>query len=66
MAQLKIKTGNVYRTADGRVAMVYNFNTVHNLYECVVVDEGAFFTVESDGKYYQNSPSNNDLVEVIK
>lgn len=63
---LKIKTGNIYKTADGRAVMVYNYNSVHNVFECVVVDEGAFYSVDHYGKYFQSQSSNNDLVEVIK
>lgn len=66
MANLNIKSGNVYKTADGRAVMVYRYNSVHNEFECVVVDEGDFFSVYSDGKYYETRSSNNDLVEVIK
>lgn len=66
MAKLKIKTGNIYKTADGRAVVVYNYNTVHSVFECVVIDEGAFYSVDSEGKYFQTQKSNNDLVEVIK
>lgn len=61
----EIKIGKMYERRDGQKAFVYYFNTVTQLYSCVIVGNQDMFTVDEYGNYMSSQKSHNDLVKEI-
>ena len=57
--------GKSYERRDGRLAIVYGYDSVHNWYNCVILGSQEFFTVYENGQYLESKESHNDLVKEI-
>ena len=61
----EIEIGHIYRRRDGQRAIVFYFNSIQCLYNCVLVGSMDFFTVHEDGRYLESREDHNDLVYKI-
>lgn len=66
MSELVVEIGNVYKRRDGLEVYVYAFNPINTEYNCILKNTGIMYSVYEDGTYLQSSPSQNDLVELVK
>lgn len=57
-----LEIGRMYERRDGLKAIVYGYDVVNQLYKCIVLNTGDFFTVYEDGKFRMTGEDHNDLV----
>lgn len=60
-----VELGRMYETRDERKVVVFGYDSVHQWYECVVLNTKEFYNVYEDGKYLQFKDSHNDLVKEL-
>lgn len=61
-----VQIGEMYERRDGLKAIVYGYDSVHQWYNCVILNTQEFFTVYEDGRYLESQINHNDLIKLLK
>ena len=57
-----VEIGHIYERRDGQKAVVFNYDVIHDWYDCVILGTTSFFSVHEDGLYLESKESHNDLI----
>ncbi len=64
--EFKVEVGFVYERRDGLKAFVYKHDPILDVYCCLVVGTGDFFSVYENGKYSSlGDEDRNDLISKV-
>lgn len=65
MKEIKVEVGGIYKRRDGLLACIVQKSNTTEFFRAVIIGTGEQFSIQENGKEYNNEETQNDLIGKI-